>query len=113
MVHILLTQNESDVFAGEKPGQKLGGGVEDAGEPEIVRVANQVLERPHCDRGEVDDREGRVVAPRPHDVAGERVVCELPLAVQEWVTIEMDVPVVAGGQKVKDAIQIILEYIRH
>ena len=93
-----LTQNKGDVFASEEAGHELGGGVQDAGEPKEVRLAHQVLQLSDCDRGEVDDGEWGVVSLWPHDVTGEGVVGELPLAVQERIAIEMDVPVVAGGR---------------
>lgn len=94
-----LTQYKGDVFPGEKPGQQLRGGVKDARKPKVVGLADQILQNPHGDRGEVDDGEWRVIPPRSHDITGQRVVSELSLAVEERVAIEMDVTVVAGEVK--------------
>ena len=52
--------------------------------------------------GKVSGGEGRVVLPRSHHVAGQAVVGELRLAVQEGVAAEVDVGVVAGEPSVKD-----------
>ena len=103
-----LTKNKGDVFASEKPSKQLRGGVQDTREPKVVRLTHQILQLAHRYCGEVHHRERRVALSRPHNVAGECVVCELSLAVQEGVAIEMYVPIIAVDQAWSRPTQVLL-----
>ena len=51
---------------------------------------------------EVDDGEGRVVLPGPHDVTSQRVMSELSFTVQEGISIQTDVAVVTGVKRSRE-----------
>ena len=97
-----LTKHKLNVLPREEPGEQLWVSVEDTGEPKVLRLFNSGPETPNGCQGEVDHSEGWVTLLRTHDIRYHCVVSELILTVQERVTKEMDVGIVARQPTVKD-----------